>query len=270
MDMNISLKTPFYIISVVSLLLTGCKKEIDFKYNDIAPVLVIEGALTQYGAEVSVTFTTPMDEPISGKRITDAKVSLTDLSTGNDYTLTPDDEGLYVSPTGGVEGHEYRLTVEREGCVYRADCLMREKTEITGMEFSWIKMPYDYVAVLQVSFTDNPLTNNDCYWMRLYRNGEIYKWAEINDLLSHDGIVDEAMMTSRKDLDEEDEGDRLEKGDKVRATVVPISREMHGYLEALSIGNSNGPRMFEGDFCLGYFLAAPITEKEIVFPGFDE
>lgn len=34
---------------------------------------------------------------------------------------------------------------------------------------------------------------------------------------------------------------------------------------ALTAGGNNGPRMFEGDFCLGYFLAAPVAEGETVF-----
>ena len=142
---------------------------------------------------------------------------------------------------------------------------MCQPTVITGMEFDWIKMPYDYVAVLQVSFTDNPSSFNDCYWLRVYRNGKAYKWVAINDLLSDNGIIHEVLMTTRKDLDEEDEKDKIEAGDEITATVVPISRGMHDYLEALSVGNSNGPRMFAGDFCLGYFLAAPISTQSVIF-----
>ncbi|MDE5807346.1 MAG: DUF4249 domain-containing protein [Muribaculaceae bacterium] len=255
----------FIAALLAGIFFASCEKELDFKYHDIDPILVIEGALTQDGAEVSLTLTTPMDEPMNRDRLTDAEVFISDLTTGEEYLLSPDAAGLYVSEHGGITGHEYRLTVRREGEVYTSESRMEEPVEITGMEFNWIKMPYDYVAVLQVSFTDDPASFDNCYWMRLYRNGEAYKWAEINDLLSDNGIINEVIMTSRMDLDEEDEKDKLEEGDVVKATVTPVSREIHDYLEALSVGNSNGPRMFEGGFCLGYFLAAPVTEKEIAF-----
>ncbi|MDE6683051.1 MAG: DUF4249 domain-containing protein, partial [Muribaculaceae bacterium] len=249
----------------IGLLLAGCEKELDFKYHDIEPILVIEGSLTQTGAEVSLTLTTPMDEPMNREHLTDAEVMIADLTSGADFALAPDSEGVFISDVPGIEGHSYRLTVKRGGEVYISESIMGAEVDITAMEFNWIKMPYDYVAVLQVSFTDNPLSNDDCYWLRVYRNGEAYKWAEINDMLSANGIINEVMMTTRMDLDEEDEGDKLEDGDVIKATVVPVSREMYDYLEALSVGNSNGPRMFEGGFCLGYFLAAPITAKEVIF-----
>ncbi len=134
-----------------------------------------------------------------------------------------------------------------------------------GMEFQWIKMPYDYVAVLQISFTDNPAVKGECYWVRIYRNGELYMWTAVNDLLAVDGRIDEVVMTSRKDLDEEEEDTALRDGDVLSVKVCPISRGMHDYLEAISNGTSNGPQMYSGDFCLGYFLAAPVSEASTVF-----
>lgn len=257
-----------FILGIFQLLLlfnVGCEKEIDFNYIDIEPLLVIEGALTQDGATVSLTLTTPMDEPMDKKCLTDAKVSITDITTGQIYPLTPDDDGIYLSNITGEENHTYLLEVERDGVAYKSESTMGAVSTITDMEFSWIKMPYDEVAVLQLSFTDNPNSRDDCYWVRLYRNGEAYQWAEVRDAGDEGGYVNKVFMTTRRDIDEEDEDDLLLDGDVVTATLVPISREMFSYLEALSVGNSNGPRMFEGGFCLGYFLAGPISRREIVF-----
>ena len=39
---------------------------------------------------------------------------------------------------------------------------------------------------------------------------------------------------------------------------------MYDYLIALQ-SDSNGPKMFEGDYCLGYFMAAPISKSEIIY-----
>ena len=253
------------ILFSLAMLFTACEKEIDFKYTDIDPILVIEGTLTQHGAEVTLTFTTPMDEPMDRTPLTDAEVTIEDLTAGSTLTLMTDAKGMYRSPVAGIEGHNYRLRVERAGAVYTSDCEMRGEVEMVGMEFGWIKMPYDDVAVLQVSWMDDSSTNDDCYWLRIYRNGQAYKWAEITDLLSDHGVINEVLMTSRRDLDEEDEADKLEAGDIVTATLVPISRGMHDYLEALAQGNSNGPRLFTGPLCLGYFLAAPVSTRTVTF-----
>lgn len=107
-------------------------------------------------------------------------------------------------------------------------------------------MPYDNVAVLQGKFSDDAATDGDCYWVRLYRNGEIYTWAEMDDRTAEDGICTFMLMTSRQDTDEEDDDMVLVDGDVVTCTVCRISRAMHDYLEALKNG-SNGSRLFTGD-----------------------
>lgn len=247
-----------------AFMLVSCEKELDIKYRDIDPIPVIEGALTTGGATVSVTMTTPMDAPMDRTRLTDAAVELADLTSGVTVTLTPDSNGDYVSDIPGVPGHDYRLTVSRAGAVYGSERRMLPAPEIAGMEFNWIKMPYDHVAVLQVLIADDPATLGDCYWVRVYRNGEIYRWTYVRDNLAEDGYIAEVIMTSRRDVDEEDDDDVLVDGDVVSASVTRISRAMYDYLEAISSG-SNGPAMFAGDFCLGYFTAGGMAERSVVF-----
>lgn len=262
----VTMKNIIYFVSILIILITmqGCKKELDIKYKDIDPILVIEGQLSQNGANVRLTQTTPMDEPMNVTPITDAEVILKDLTEGTFLTLYPDDSGSFVSDIPGTEGHTYELNVTHGSGHYSAQCEMRAAAEILSVEFNWIKMPYDYVAVLQVSFKDNPSISGECYWVRLYRNGEAYMWNIKPDMYAQEGVINDVFMTSRKDLDEEDDATALRDGDVITATVSAISREMYDYLEAVS-SDSNGPTMFNGDFCLGYFLATPISKESVVF-----
>lgn len=249
------------LIAVAAL--QSCEKEIDINYKDIAPITVIEGCLTQQGADVRITMTTPMDEPMDLTPITDATVILTDLTENCSEVLTLNGQGDYLSCRAGITDHLYELNVKRGNESYTACCRMSAPVEISNIAFNWIKMPYDHVAVLQVTFTDcSPSTGY--YWVRLYRNGEAYMWNLITDLYAADGIINDVFMTSRRDLDEEDEATALRNGDVIRATVTPVSREMYDYLEAVS-SDSNGPLLFSGSFCLGYFLASPVSETSIVF-----
>ena len=259
-------KTALAIISIaMAVSVAGCEKELDFKYHDIEALTVIEGTLTESGADVTIRLTTPMDEPMDRTCLTDAQVTLRDLSTDESTVLTADERGHYRSKVPGVPGHDYSLTVSRDGKEYASTSLMRRAPKIEGLEFKWISMPYDDVAALQVAFADSdPTAYGDCYWIRIYRNGEFYKWSTIQDDRSIDGVLYETVTTTRKDESAEDEDDLLVDGDEVCVTVAQVSKAFYDYLNAIS-SDSNGPRMFEGGMCLGYFLASGVSESTIEF-----
>lgn len=248
----------------MALALASCEKEIDFDYHDIDPLTVIEAELTPGGAKVGITLTTPMDEPMDRTRLTDATVTLTDLTDATVYRLRADAEGFFVDQTPGIIGHDYRLTIDRAGCHYEADATMYAPTEIKSLQFSWIKMPYDYVAVLQARFLDNKAVEGECYWIKLYRNGKMYMWSDMDDRSASDGISVFTTMTSRKDTDKEEDDEVLFDGDVMTCSITPISRAMYDYLEALQ-HDSNGPAIFSGDKCLGYFMATTPATDSIVF-----
>lgn len=251
-------------ISAFCILLASCEKDLDLKYHDIDPLTVIEAELTPEGVKVALTLTTPMDEPMDLTRLTDAEVSLTDITDGSVYTLLPDSDGYFCDPTPGIEGHDYRLTVSRNGNVYEAQTTMYPPTQILDLSFNWINMPYDQVAVFQAQYVENPDISQECYWIKLYRNGEIYSWQEQDDRGAVDGVATFFTMTSRRDTDEEDDDTVLFDGDVITCTICRISRTMHDYLEALQ-NDSNGPALFSGPRVLGYFLASSPVSGSITF-----
>lgn len=255
----------FKILPLLTLLLVGCEKEIDFKYHDIDPILVIEGALTEEGAVVSLTETTPMDEPMNHRQVEGATVSIIDLDNGDVAILDPSaDGGPYIADIAGIQGHTYRLEVLRPGGKEpnRADCVMLPPAPAPQLSLAWISMPYDHVAVLQVRFEGD---TEECYWVRVYRNGEAYMWRAVSGGAAvANGIIDEVFMTTRQDISEEEDDTVLVDGDVLTVTVSPISRAMHDYLEAIG-SDSSGPLLFSGPMALGYFLAAPVSSAQITF-----
>ncbi len=259
------MKWLYRIFAIVVLIASAsCEREIDFNYRDIDPINVIEARLTSAGITVVITRTTPMDEPMDLTRVTDAEVVLIDLTSGVTTELTVESDGSFSSAVGGVVGHKYRLTVNIGTDHYQAESEMFPATEILDLKFNWIKMPYDDVAVLQCSFSDDAAIQGDCYWIKIYRNGKIYRWSELDDRGAGSGEKVATFMTSRRDIDEEDDEDVLLDGDLVKCSVEQISQAMHDYLEALQ-NDSNGPAMFTGDFCLGYFTANDPVETSIIF-----
>ncbi len=254
----------YLYIGIFLIILSSCSKDLDLEYHEIEPLTVIEAELTPAGAKVSITLTTPMDHPMDRTRLTDASVALIDLSSEIEYTLKADADGYFTDSTPGIPGHDYRLIVEKDGFTYEAESHMYPPTEILSLEFNWINMPYDQVAVLQAQYTDNPNESQDCYWIKLYRNGEIYSWQEQDDRGAIDGVATFFTMTSRRDTDEEEDDEVLFDGDEMTFTVAQITKEMHDYLEAFKNGR-NGPAMFSGSRVLGYFLASSPVSKSIIF-----
>lgn len=258
------MKPTAYLVFALIPFLASCEKDLDFDYHDAEPQLVIEAGLTAEGASVSLTRTTPMDSPMDLTPLTDASVSLTDLTAGEVRPLPLREDGSFGDAAPGIPGHRYRLDVDFEGSHYSSESRMRGAVAIRGLEFNWIDMAGEYVAVLQVSFLDLPEKDDNCYWIRLLRNGEPYQWTVIDSHHASDGVINSVIMTSPRDTEDADESVILRDGDVVTALVLPVSRDMLDYLMALE-QDSNGPRMWCGDFCLGYFLAAPVSRQSIVY-----
>lgn len=268
-------RTNYLLPLLFGVTLAACEKEIDFKYHDIPAIPVIEGVLTPEGIRVGITLTTPMDEPMDLTRQEVGRVSLTDMDSAESFSLLQDEEGYYSSDTPGIQGHRYRLEVENEGRLYSCETEMYGAIGIISAELAWIKMPYDDVAVLQVIYTDNPHVPEECYWVRVYRNGKIYMWNTQSDRTAENGTMTFFAMTSRRDTEAEDEDDLLLDGDEVTIEISPISRTMHDYLEALG-NDSSGPRLFTTeaisgattdtpDFCLGCFMATTSVSTTLTY-----
>lgn len=250
-------------IYIFVFLFISCKKELDFKYHEIEPILVIEGQLTQFGCETRLTYTTPMNEYMDTTHLSDAIVLLKDNTDGSDMILECDKNGIFRNEDAGKDGHSYGLEINYKGNLYTSTCLMRPATEILNLEFSWLKMPYDYVAILEVKFKELEGSDN-YYWIKIYRNNDAYQWILCDNRSAFNGEITQMTMTSRKNIEKEDEKDILKDGDIVKVDISTISGDMFDYLSALQI-SSNGPKMFEGEFCLGYFLASGITSDTITF-----
>lgn len=255
-----------YLYLVATLLIVAsCEKEIDFEYKDIPEQQVIEGLMTQEGVCVRLTKTIPTDEPFNDNTITDAHVKVADTTTGEIYSLAPDEKGefTYAGLTGET-GHVYELTVTIGNDVYTSTSRMLPESQIVSSEFNWIKMPYDDVAVLKVQFTEVG-DKKTHYWVRVYRNGEPYEWQALESRNAVGGIVTAMMMTSRKDVSAEDDASVLKEGDVVDIEVFTISEVMADYLDSLNNGDYNGNLMFSGSYCLGYFLTAPVSRTQIIY-----
>lgn len=87
----------------------------------------------------------------------------------------------------GAGGFEVRGGTASQNLVTLDGIAMYNPSHVMGIFSTFNEMPYDDVAVLQVTFDDTPGEYGECYWVRLYRNGEPYKWSIVTDILAVDG-----------------------------------------------------------------------------------
>lgn len=258
------MKITKYIAALfVIIAATSCEKEIDFEYHEVSPMVVIESTIDQNGSKVSLTYTTPMGEPMDTLKITDAIVTITDIGYDKEYILKVNSNGEFYCDSPGIEGREYMMKVTLGGQSYVAKSRMLPYSELRDVEFKWIRMPGDDMAALRIVFEDNP-ASIDYYWVRIYRNGKAYTWSVITDKAQIDGFVEETITTTHRDESLEDEKSLLKDGDIIKVTLTPINKRMFDHLTALANGY-NGFSMIEGENCLGFFIASPTAEKTITF-----
>lgn len=250
---------------ILTFLFSSCEKELDFEYHDIPPILVIEGNLTEQGSSVRLTSTVKIDQPITNATITDAYVTLTDNSTKTSTTLFANSDGIFENAASGIVGHEYTLSVQYNQTTYESSSILLPSATINGIAFEWIKMPYDYVAVLQTSFIEPQLPSIDqYYWIRIYRNNQPYNWGITSNKAAVNGEINYSILSTRQNPDEDDDSTLVD-GDCITVKVATINKAMYNYLQALMAGSNNGPQMFSGGFCLGYFIASATATAEVTF-----
>lgn len=266
-------KTYYILPLLAAAVFSSCEKDIDFDYHELDPITVIEANLSDTHTSVIITETTPVDEPMNRTRYTDATVLLTDLTTSESTLLTPDTEDTYTFPGAGIPGHSYKLTVDRSGKHYEATSAMLMPAKLLSFHFYRVAMPMEMsMIVSQVIFIDPPDTRGDCFIVRFFRNGELLSMGTISDiqattqglLIASTMMPDRYSMPEGYDIDDESLKKLLRDGDEITVSVTPVERGYYDYLVALKSG-SNGPRMFDGDFCLGYFLAAPESEATLIY-----
>ena len=132
------MRLPILILTLV-FFLSSCEKELDFKYHDVESQIVIEATLSEEGSTVSISQTIPMEAPLKITQLTDALVSIKDITENSTYNLTVDEMGIFYGGTPGIPGHEYNIEVSSAGKYYFSSCTMRQPSRIISLDFQWIK-----------------------------------------------------------------------------------------------------------------------------------
>ena len=262
----------------MALLLTACKKEIDFDYNEIEPIVVVEGRVTNEGTMVMITKSRNVTDSIRGRCQTGAVVTIS--GGGVDEVIAYDPVAqCYRSPLTGRVGESYRLTVDFEGHRYEGTATMPAAAPILNAGFLWFTMLDERVVVYELWATDSNPDERNYYWFRMDRRShhphfegkqktEPYRWNVFDNRGTKPGLLyrDIMCMSERvAEEDKEEDWDRiLYEGDSVMCQLMSIDRATYDYFASLRAGQGNGanPRSNLTGGCLGYFTAGSVTRSD--------
>ncbi len=260
------------IIAIVSIGFGACKDEIDFSYHTISPLYSVEGTIDGSGAQVYLSQTLDMDSEESFASVAGAKVTICD-DEGRCEELSYMADGYYRSGAeyAGVVGRTYTLSVEVENEVFESTSRMSAAVEPDSVFFYWVEVLDNRYLVMRIYYQDIADEENH-YYFRISRNGELYKWGLDRDQGNDGKQLKKGfyMMNEEtaKDDKEEDQDKIVHDGDIISIELRTIDLQAYDYLYSLDNSSSSGTNPvgnFTGGEVLGYFSAFSRTTATVVY-----
>ena len=261
-------------------LLTSCKKEIDFDYHEVDPIVVIEGRVTNEGSTVFITQSRQVTDSVHPQCTQGAAVA---IKTDGNTTILPYDPATdsYHSATPGVAGKTYELSVDLNGHHYEASAKMLEPAPIILVDFFWMTVLDERMLVYELWATDPYPQERTYYWYRVDRithhphfegkpRREPYRWGVLDDRGSLPGKIFLDMVTTSEKVMDEDEEEHwksiLYDVDSITCQLMTIDTPVHDYYTSLRAGQNGGanPITNISGGCLGYFAAGSITRTDTI------
>lgn len=271
-------KILYIILTVMSL--TACKKEIPFDYNEVVPVVTVEGRVTNEGIWVVITRSRSVTDSVQPRCEQGAVVTIS--AEGNTIPLPYDAAtDSYHSSMTGVTGTTYRLDVDFEGHHYQSSAFMPAPAPILSADFFWMSVMDERMLVYELWAVDPYPDERNQFLYRIDRishhphlegksKTEAYRWGVHEDRGNPPGRVFFDIMTvSEKTMDEDDEDNWkriLYDGDTITCQVMTIDRPVYDYFSSLRAGQSGGanPSSNISGGCLGYFAAGSVTRTDTI------
>jgi hypothetical protein len=271
-------KILFVILSVLTL--TACKKEIDFDFHEVDPIVVIEGRVTNEGAAVVITHSRAVTDSVRQRCIQGAVVTI--MADGAALPISYDPvSDSYRSTVGGVAGKTYQLTVDLDGHHYSGSAFMPAPAPILQADFFWMSMLDERMLVYELWAVDPYPSERNHYWYRIDRishhphfegkhSTDPYRWGVKDDRGCPPGkMFIDMMATSEKAMDEDEEDNWksiLYDGDTICCQLMTIDQGVYDYFSSLRAGQSGGanPRSNLTGGCLGYFAAGSVTRADTI------
>ena len=273
--------SPFILSLIALILITGCDEPIELDTQQLPPLLVVEGLLTDRPEKnyVKLTTTVAFYDTIKPPAVNNAtvKISGSDGTTVNllNYSgANTDSTAFYLpeTPFSALPFVNYTLEITHDGKTYTAEDMMRPTMDLDSLTSEvdeWYKSwePEDDRFYRLTLFADEPDETVDYYMFRFYRNHAIERRFETDIYIVEDfALTDMANgvpLPIYYALD-----------DTAVVELYNISRQAHVYYTDLQfvLGNDGGmfspppanPKTNISNDALGYFMVASLQSDTLI------
>lgn len=235
---------------LLACLIWSCEDEVSIDLKDADPVFTVDAWLENVQDTQRIMLTRSTDyfnNETLAPGVADAAVSIVD-EDGMRYDFDHQGDGIYqwVSPVEGQGfgeiGMRYDLTIISGGVTYTSSTLMKPTSVIDSVYFVQDEDPFEGEFV-RADFQARDLeTENDTYWVKAYKNGELLnKIGEIN--IAYDAGFTEGggddqngktfIPPIRFAINDFDKLPIYETNDTVRVEIHSIAREAFTFLNLL-------------------------------------
>jgi hypothetical protein len=219
-------------ILLVVMLFSSCEKVIDLELENAAPLVVIEGGVSDQNENqiVRVSKTYSFTEPNKFNGVSGAKVVLT-RGNGSVLNYTEVSPGIYQTVKfRGVQGSKYTLDVTVDGKTYNASSIMPAKVmldSLTFKQFNFFSTVNTYIAV---NYND-PVAIQNQYRYILKVKGKIEQDMVNEDRFNDGNKVSDVIFF---------ELDDLVSGDSLDVEFQCVDRNVYRYFYSLGQNSGRG------------------------------
>lgn len=229
-------------IALLSLLFTSCEDVIQVKLDEGSKLLVVDAFINdlRIDQKVKLSYTDAYFSNTNPPPVTNAEVTLNDITAGKTYTFVHAGNGEYLYPLGldtiAYINHSYKLEVLYEGISYTSYTTQKRTTVIDSIqakktEEKNIQQKEGYICTLWARDVPGPV--KDYYWIKAFRNDVLFnQGSQINvaiDAASGAG-ADGFIFTPPIARGITPFGEVYKKFDKCRVEIHSISETTYNFL----------------------------------------
>lgn len=230
---------------------TACEDTIDLDVPNGKTFTVVDGWITDVPGkqQIRLTQTVPYTSQGSAPAVSDAKVTVTDITAGKTYNFTFAG-GVYSHDPGagqsiGVVGHVYKLRLELKEGVFEAQDTLKRVPVIDSIAADF-KTKEEAISGKEGFFArfyaKDIVGATDWYWVRSYRNSTQNR---VEDIFTIDGSFAEDVADGKDFIQPISEGitdyDKpFQEGEKVIVRVASVTKRSHTFLDMVQQQIDNG------------------------------
>lgn len=231
--------------------ITACEDVIDLEVPDGKTFTVVDAWITDVPGkqQIRITQTVPYTSTGTAPAITDAKVTVTDVTDNKTYAFTYAD-GVYSHDPGADKtiaavGHVYKLRLELKEGVFEATDTVKRVPVIDSIaaDFKTEEESISNKEGFYARFYGKDLVGaTDWYWVRSYRNN---LQGRVEDIFAVDGSFAEDVADGLNFIQPISEGitdyDKpFQAGEKVIVRLASVTKRSHAFLDQVQQQIDNG------------------------------